>query len=138
MYALELCEKWRQEVEQYAISMELYEKKKGALPERPQPSIHFLGRTIFDHILLKLKQIRAADLDSTLRFLNYTHSCQLMFYCEHYLRNNTEIELACRVALHLLKSYQTQMQQHTEMHSILQSMHIHMKHYFKESRDVIG
>jgi hypothetical protein len=59
----------------------------GPEPERPKPSIHFLGRTIFDHILLKLKQIRAADLESTLRFLNYSHSCSLLFYVEHYLRN---------------------------------------------------
>ncbi len=87
MYALELAEQWRDEVEQYAISMEMFERKMGPEPERPKASIHFLGRTIYDHVLLKLKQIRAADLDSTLRFLNYTHSCQLLFYIEHYIRN---------------------------------------------------
>lgn len=110
----------------------------GNEPERPKPSIHFLGRTVYDHVLLKLKQIRSADLDSTLRFLNYTHSCSLVFYCEHYLRNNIEIELACKVVQNVLKSYQAQMQQQTEMHALLKSMHIHMKHYFRESKDVIG
>ena len=87
IYAIEMSEKFREEVEQYAIGLELYEAKKGPEPERPRPSIHFLGRTIYDHILLKLKQIRAADLESTLKFLNYTHSCALLFYAEHYLRN---------------------------------------------------
>lgn len=55
MYAIELADVWREEVEQYAIGMELFERKQGPEPERPKPSIHFLGRTIFDHILLKLK-----------------------------------------------------------------------------------
>lgn len=87
MYALELADSWREEVDQYSLSLELFERKMGPEPERPKPSIHFLGRTIFDHILLKLKQIRAADLESTLRFLNYSHSCSLLFYVEHYLRN---------------------------------------------------
>lgn len=87
MYAIEMSDRWREEVDQYALGMELFERKLGPEPERPKPSIHFLGRTVFDHVLLKLKQIRAADLESTLRFLNYTHSCSLVFYCEHYLRN---------------------------------------------------
>lgn len=87
MYAIEMSDIWREEVDQYALGLELYEKKMGPEPERPKPSIHFLGRTVYDHVLLKLKQIRSADLESTLRFLNYTHSSSLIFYCEHYLRN---------------------------------------------------
>ena len=87
MDAIEMSDKWRQEVDQYALSVELWQKNQGSEPERPKPSIHFLGRTVFDHVLLKLKQIRASDVESTLRFLNYTHSCSLLFYIEHYLRN---------------------------------------------------
>lgn len=51
MYALELADVWREEVEQYAIAVEMWQKKMGTEPERPKPSIHFLGRTIYDHIL---------------------------------------------------------------------------------------
>jgi hypothetical protein len=68
--------------------MEIYRAKKGPRPEKPEPSIHFLGRNVFDHVLLKLKAIRAAELESTLKFLNYQQCVQLLFYIEHYLRNN--------------------------------------------------
>jgi len=70
-----------------------------------------MGRNIFDHVLIRLKAIRSSDLESTLRFLNYKHSCSLLFYTEHYLRNNIEIELATRAALYLIKTYQVQMTQ---------------------------
>ena len=71
MYALEISDNWRDEVDQYALSVELWKAKKAEEPERPKPSIHFLGRTVFDHVQLKLKAIRNSDLESTLRFLNY-------------------------------------------------------------------
>lgn len=87
MEAIEMSDNWRKEVDQYCIQVELWQKKQGLEPERPKPSIHFLGRTVYDHVLLKLKEIRASDIESTLRFLNYTHSCSLLFYVEHYLRN---------------------------------------------------
>ena len=87
MFAIELSDEFRAEVDQYAISLELYEKKQSLKPEKPQPSIHFLGRTVYDLVMLKLKAIRNADLESTLRFLNYKQSMSLLFYLEHYLRN---------------------------------------------------
>ena len=71
MAALELADNFREEVDQYAISLEIYRQKKGPAPEKPEPSIHFLGRNIFDHVLLKLKAIKPAELESTLKFLNY-------------------------------------------------------------------
>jgi hypothetical protein len=71
IFAIEISDLWREEVAQYQMGVEVHEQKKGSLPERPTPSIHFLGRTVFDHVLLKLKAIRLADLESTLRFLNF-------------------------------------------------------------------
>jgi hypothetical protein len=65
MDALELAEKFREEIEQYAISLEIAAGKKYK-PEKPQPSIKFLGRNIFEHILLHLKRIRSAELENTL------------------------------------------------------------------------
>lgn len=72
--------------------MEVHNKSGGSSklpePEKPRPSIHFLGRTVFDHVMLKLKSIRNADLESTLRFLNYKQCLSLLFYLEHYIRKN--------------------------------------------------
>lgn len=72
MDALELSEAFREELEQYAISLEIYEaqKKKKSSPEKPSPSIKFLGRNIFEHILLHLKRIRSSELENTLKYLN--------------------------------------------------------------------
>ena len=87
MFALELAEAFRNEVDSYAISLELYQQRKGPRPEKPEPSLHFMGRNIFDHVLIRLKNIRSSDLESTLKFLNYKFSCSLLFFVEHYLRN---------------------------------------------------
>ena len=70
MEAIELCEVFKEELEQYAISLEIYHSKKGPKPEKPTPSIKFLGRNIFEHMELHLKRIRSAELENTLRFLN--------------------------------------------------------------------
>ena len=40
------------------------------MPEKPTPSIKFLGRNIFEHIILHLKKIRSAELENSLIFLN--------------------------------------------------------------------
>lgn len=108
MFALELADEFRAEVDQYQIALEIHNKsgQKQSAPEKPHPSIHFLGRTVFDHVLLKLKAIRNSDLESTLRFLNYKQSCSLLFYLEHFIRRNMEIELAMRTALFIIKGYQ--------------------------------
>ena len=105
IFALELADEFKDEVDSYAISVELYKQRKGPKPEKPQPSLHFMGRNIFDHVLIRMKAIRSSDLESTLKFLNYKHSCSLLFYTEHFLRNNIEIELATRVCLYLIKTY---------------------------------
>jgi hypothetical protein len=71
MSAIELADEFREEVEQYQIALESYEKKQGTKPEKPSPKIQFLGKTVYDLVLEKLKHIRNSDLESTLRFLNY-------------------------------------------------------------------
>ena len=75
MDALELSQAFREEIEQYAIELEIYnskikQNKKAHLPEKPKPSIKFLGRNIFEHIGLHLKRIRSCELENTLQFLN--------------------------------------------------------------------
>lgn len=93
MFALEIADEFKAEVDSYAISVELYQSKKGPKPEKPTPSIHFMGRNVFDHVLIRLKAIRSADLESTLKFLNYKHSMSLLFYVENYLRNVSNNDL---------------------------------------------
>jgi len=77
MDALVLSETFKEEIEQYAIQLEIYHKtkkgKKGrnvSPPEKPQANIRFLGRNIFEHILLHLRRVRSAELENTMRYLN--------------------------------------------------------------------
>ena len=105
MEAIELCEVFKEELEQYAISLEIYHSKKGPKPEKPTPSIKFLGRNIFEHMELHLKRIRSAELENTLRFLNMKQSFQMLFYLEYMLRCEKEPELAARATLQILKTY---------------------------------
>ena len=95
MFAIELAEEFRAEVDSYAISLDLYKQRQGPKPEKPEVNFHFAGRNIFDHVLIRLKAIRCSDLESTLKFLNYKHSCSLLFYVEHYLRNVSQSMLLC-------------------------------------------
>lgn len=53
MSALELSDEFRREVEQYVIDVQAHKEKKGPKPdEAPKPSVHFMGRTVFDHVML--------------------------------------------------------------------------------------
>lgn len=75
MDAIELSDAFKEELEQYAIQLEICEgqkkkNKKVDNPDKPQAPIKFLGRNIFEHILLHLKRIRSSELENTLRFLN--------------------------------------------------------------------
>jgi U3 small nucleolar RNA-associated protein 12 len=143
MDALELSEKFRDELEQYAISLEIYENqlkksKKAEKPDKPQPHMKFLGRNIFEHIQLHLKRIRSSELENTLRFLNQRQCFSLCFYLEHFLRNSVELELASRATLYIMKSYQVQLKLTKEMLPLLKSISLHMKYHFKNLRDDIG
>lgn len=71
MDAIEQCEKFRDELEQYKMSLDIAKSKKGlSKPEKPQADIRFMGRNIFEHIEIYLKKIRSSELENTLRFLN--------------------------------------------------------------------
>jgi hypothetical protein len=71
MTALELADNFRKEVNQYATDLDAFQSKQGPKPDEvPKPSPHFLGRTVYDHILIQLKLIRSSDLENSLRFLN--------------------------------------------------------------------
>jgi len=53
MSAIELSDSYRREVEQYMMDVQAFSEKKGQKPEEPpKPSVHFMGRTVFDHVML--------------------------------------------------------------------------------------
>ena len=141
MEELQLCEAFRAEIEQYAIDLEIWRNNgaKGEAPEKPRASIMFLGNDIFEQMLLHLKRIRSTELENTLRFLNQRQSIQLLYYLEHFIRNNIEIELASRAAIFIIKTYQVQLKQgnQSEM-NLLKSISLHMRCRFRELRDEVG
>lgn len=89
MEALELAEQFKEEIEQYEMAMEEAEKNKSSKvrPAKPRPSPLFNNRNIFEHVLLHIKAIRNAEIENTLRFLNFKQSTQLLYYLEHNIRN---------------------------------------------------
>lgn len=68
-------------------------------------NIRFLGRNIYEHVLLHLKRIRSSELENTLRFLNQKECFSLLFYLEYYLRNCIEIEISQRAILYIGKTF---------------------------------
>jgi hypothetical protein len=109
------------------------------MPEKPTPSIKFLGRNIFEHMLLHLKKIRSAELENSLMFLNQKQCFSLLFYLEYYLRNGIEIEISSRAIIYIIKNYQVQLNQSSQtILQILKSIALHMKLHFKNFRDDIG
>ena len=72
MEAIEIAEQFREEVEQYQMQLEAYHRKDTKQrPEKPVPSPLFNNRNIFEHVMLHLRAIRSAEVENTLRFLNY-------------------------------------------------------------------
>jgi len=146
MSAIELSDEYRREVEQYMMDVQAHKEKRGLAPEEPpKPSVHFMGRTVFDHVMLQLKAIRSSDLENSLRFLNQPLSFALLFYVEHLLRNGIEVELSARVALFIIQRFRTQIehQQDAEgdghkMHDILLSVHLSLKSHFSVLGETIG
>ena len=143
MDALELSDKFKEEIEQYSIELEIYQKriasgKKASAPGKPQASIKFLGRNIFEHIALHMKRIRSSELENTLQFLNQKQCFSFLFYLEHYLRTHQHLELVTRAILYILKTYQVQLKQDHSMLNLLKSITVHMRYHFKQIRDSVG
>ena len=141
MEALERAEAFREEVDQYAIQLDIWESsgKKGKKPEKPTPGLLFLGSNIFELMLLHLKRVRSAELENTLRFLSQKQCFQLLFYLEHNLRNKIEIELSSRAIIYIAKAYQVQLHQADQtILALLKSISTHMHHHFKSMRDDVG
>lgn len=102
MESIDHAEKFKEEVYNYEISLEEYNKsmqnfknkKTGDIkiynleePEKPTASQFLLGKNIFDYILDVLKSIRFSELENTLNNIPYSYVQKLFFYLEYYIRN---------------------------------------------------
>ena len=105
MEAMNIAEDFKIEVENYEMSLEDARTGRGQLSEKPKPSFFLMGRTIYEHVLDALKDIKSAELESALRFLNFRYSIRLLFYLEHAIRKNVELELASRSAIYIVKRF---------------------------------
>ena len=61
--------------------------------EKPKPSLFFFGKNIFEVILEEIKNIPYFDLENVLNNISYSYFQKLVYYFEHYIRKNIEIEL---------------------------------------------
>mmetsp|Transcript_28805 Transcript_28805/g.21458 ORF Transcript_28805/g.21458 Transcript_28805/m.21458 type:complete len:97 (+) Transcript_28805:604-894(+) len=91
-------------------------------------------KSIFDFVLLRLKRIRSSELESALKFLNYQQSTDLLFYLEHCIRNNQELELCSRASIFLIKQYEKQIVGSGELQPLLASLVLHQKKHFRDLR----
>lgn len=100
MEALDLAEKFKEEVYNYEIDYEEFQRSQRDAranrevklfnleePERPKPHMLMFGLGIFEYILQKLTSIKNEELENTVNNLPYSYIQKLLFYVEHYVRN---------------------------------------------------
>jgi len=58
------------------------------------------------YILEVLQRIRISDIEATLKFLNFGYVKKILFYIEHFIRNNIDIDLSTKVLFFLIKQYE--------------------------------
>lgn len=118
MEAINQAEAFRTECLEYQGQLERYEEmlkqnkklaKTMEKPLKPKPDYMFEGRNIFEHVLHHLKTIRRSELESSLKFLNFTVIKKMMFYIEFYIRNQVEVELITKVLIFFIRGYQVQL-----------------------------
>ena len=78
---------------------------KDATADKPQPSIYLMGRDIFTHVLEAILDIKSSELESALKFLHFRYSIKLLYYLEHFIRRNIEVELSSRATIFICKRF---------------------------------
>ena len=156
MDAINLCDKYKEEVYQYEIAMEEYNKALDIInskdknkienlkfynleiPEKPKPSLLFLGMNIFDYMLYKIKKIRMSELESSLNNIPYTYFQRLIFYFEYFIRNNIEIELIGRCVIFFSFLYQNQISNDKTIINYMISIKEHLKGRLQFNLDLVN
>eukprot|EP00831_Metopus_contortus_P011352 TRINITY_DN14509_c0_g1_i2.p1 TRINITY_DN14509_c0_g1~~TRINITY_DN14509_c0_g1_i2.p1 ORF type:complete len:157 (+),score=27.19 TRINITY_DN14509_c0_g1_i2:115-585(+) len=105
-----------------------------------QINAEYMGgdQTIFDFVLCSLKGIPGADLESALKFLPYTYVERLLFYIEHFIRKNKEIELSIKCLFFLLREYEAQLVSSQNLSQIMYSLNLFARPHLRHFKDTAG
>ena len=107
-------------------------------PIKPKPDYIFEGRNVFEHVLHHLKTIRRSELESSLKFLNFTVIKKMMYYIEYFIRNSIEIELITKVLIFFIQGYQVQIYGCEELKLLMTSIYYHLSKGLRNFKEKIG
>jgi hypothetical protein len=127
-------------VERYEETLKENKKlaKSMQKPLKPKPDYAFEGKTIFEYVIHHLKAIRRSELESSLKFLNFTVIKKMLYYIEYYIRNGIEIELITKVLIFFIQGYQTQMAGCEDLKLIMTSVYYHLSGNLRAYKEKIG
>ena len=146
---LNLCEKFKDDVIQYHMEVDEYLKNMKIVSdnqnkikdvkiynlnismEKPKPSLFFFGKNIFEIILEELKNIPYFDLENVLNNISYAYFQKLVYYFEHYIRKNIEIELIGRCIIFFCTIYEDQISNDKVILNSLRSIYQRLQGRFK-------
>ena len=146
---LNLCEQFKESVIQYHIEVDEYIKNMKKIEgdknkikdvkiynlnismEKPRPSLFFFGKNIFDVILEEIKKIPYFDLENVLNNISYAYFQKLVYYFEHYIRKNIEIELIGRCIIFFCTVYENQISNDKVILNNLRSIYQRLQGRFK-------
>ncbi len=152
--AIDLCERFKEDVYQYEISIVEYnrsldqikKKQDGSIkvfnleePEKPKMPFEFFGKNIFEYIISVLRGISPlSELENTLNNLPYPYVQQILFYLEYCVRNKYEVEIASRCIIFLLKLYDIQFSNDKTLIRTLESFGRYMRASLQEIKDLLN
>ena len=146
---LNLCEKFKESVIQYHMELDEYLKNMKLISEdenkikdvkiynlnismeKPRPNILFFGKNIFNVILNEIKRIPYFDLENVLNNISYAYFQKLVYYFEHYIRKNIEIELIGRCIIFFCTLYENQISNDKVILNNLRSIYLRLQGRFK-------
>ena len=146
---LNICEKFKENVIQYQMEIDEYIKNTKLISddenkmkdikiynlnismEKPRPNILFFGKNIFQVILEEIKKIPYFDLENVLNNISYAYFQKLVYYFEHYIRKNIEIELIGRCIIFFCTLYESQISNDKVILNNLRSIYLRLQGRFK-------
>ena len=146
---INLCDKFKEDVIQYHMEIDEFIKNTKLVSddqsklkdvkiynlnismEKPKPNIFFFGKNIFQIILEEIKKIPYFDLENVLNNISYTYFQKLVYYFEHFIRKNIEIELIGRCIIFFCTLYETQISNDKVILNYLRSIYMRLQGRFK-------
>lgn len=154
--AIDLCDKFREEVYQYEIACTEYESNLEKVKSNQHQSVKFFNmdeptkpstpielsvfkKNIFEFMMQKLKKISPlSELENTLNNLAYPYVQKLLFYLEYQIRNKLEVELSARCLVFLLKLYEVQFSNDKTLVRTFLSIKSHMREALQEIKNIVN